>query len=183
MQSNKKEELVTLEEENRLPQNGKEGLLYGAIITVITCLVMSTLNIGTSFGRLDKEVLTIILKCIPIVFVIAMLLENFVVGRIAEKLAHKFSEPTDGFNANILFRILFTVTGMSICMTIIGDMVGHGISWGSFERFPSHWPRNFAVALWCELLVAQPPARFVMKKLHEQQERTLAIDAGAINFD
>ncbi|MER2128035.1 hypothetical protein [Solibacillus sp.] len=30
-------------------------------------------------------------------------------------------------------------------------------------------PRNFAIAFWIELLIAQPIARFAMKKLHQSQ--------------
>lgn len=183
MQSKKEEEPGTLKEENRLPKNDKEGLLYGVIIAGITCIIMSTINIATSFGKIDQEVILIILKSIPVIFIIAMLLENFVIGKIAEKLTHTFSDHSDGFNAQLLFRILFTVTGMSICMTFVGDMFGNGISWSSFGRFPSHWPRNFSLALWTELLIAQPPARFAMKKIHERQERLTLFNAGAIELD
>ena len=154
----------------RLPRNSKEGLLYGSIICIITVIVSLLLNIGTAFGRIDKEVLIIIIKMIPLLFVIAMALESLVIGKIAAKLVAKFTEPTDGFNTRILFNILFCVTGMSICMTIIGGMIGQGhLSLEPFKTFFSHWPRNFCVVLWCEILLAQPAARLVMKKLHQHQ--------------
>lgn len=159
-----------MKEEVRLPKNGKEGLLYGIIICTITVIIMTTMNISLQFKRLDGEVALLILKAIPIILIIAMLLESLIIGRIADRLVEKFSEPTDGFNAKILFNILFCVLGMSACMTIFGDMMGNGISLASFTRFPSHWPKNFCVALWCEILLAQPLARFAMRKLHSHQE-------------
>lgn len=144
---------------------------------------MSTVNISLEFGKLDTEVLLIILKSFPIIFIIAMLLEVLVFGRIAEKLVHIFSDTTDGFNAKILFTIFFTVIGMSLIMTIIGDMLGNGISLNSFAAL-SHWPRNFSIALFCELLIAQPPARFVMKTVHLRQENKLtAEDNSPMDFD
>lgn len=156
----------------RLPRNFKEGLLYGSIICVITVIIMLLLNVGTSFGRLDLEVLIIIIKMIPLIFIIAMLLESFVIGKIASKLVNKFTEPTDGFNARILFNILFCVTGMSASMTIIGGMIGMGkISLEPFYTFFAHWPRNFFVAFWCEILLAQPLARFVIKNIHKHKEK------------
>lgn len=156
----------------RLPRNLKEGLLYGSIICILTVIIMLLLNIGTSFGRLDSEVLFIIIKMVPLIFIIAMLLESFVVGKIASRLVNKFIEPTDGFNARILFNILFCVTGMSASMTIIGGMIGMGkLSLEPFYTFFAHWPRNFFVAFWCEILLAQPFARFVIKNIHRYKQK------------
>ena len=158
-------------------------MLYGLIICTITVLIMSTVNIGLEFGKLDTKVFMIILKSFPIILIIAMLLEVLVIGRIAEKLVHTFSDDTDGFNARILFTIFFTVIGMSLIMTFIGTMIGKGFNLSLFETL-SHWPRNFSIALFCELLIAQPPARFVMKKLHERQENsTITEDNSSIDFD
>ncbi|WP_245792755.1 DUF2798 domain-containing protein [Carnobacterium alterfunditum] len=169
--------------ENRLPHNAKEGMLYGIIICSITVLIMSTVNISLEFGKLDTEVLMIILKSFPIILIIAMLLEVLVFGRIAEKLVHIFSNDTDGFNAKTLFNILFTVIGMSLTMTVIGTMIGKGFTLASFKAL-SHWPRNFSIALFCELLIAQPPARLVMKKIHLRQESKLIVkDNSSIDFD
>ena len=185
LRDTKKKEFFIIKEvkENRLPQNAKEGMLYGAIICAITVIVMSTVNISLEFGKLDTEVLLIILKSLPIVWIIAMLLEVLVVGRIAEKLVHTFSDETDGFNAKTLFTIFFTVIGMSLIMTLIGNILGNGISLATLGSL-SHWPRNFCIALFCELLIAQPPARFVMKKLHSSQENsTIAEDNSSIDFD
>jgi len=54
---------------------------------------------------------------------------------------------------------------MSVCMTILGG-AGNGLSLEPLKTFPINWPRNFCVAIWCEILLAQPLARFAMKKLH-----------------
>ena len=35
------------------------------------------------------------------------------------------------------------------------------------------WPRNFAIAFAVEIFIAQPIARFVMKKMHEVQEKVV----------
>lgn len=160
-------------EETRLPRNGKEGLLYGGIIAFITALIMMMVNIGIAFGGLGKETWVAILKTLPFAWVIAMLVETLLVGRIAEKLVNKFTEPSDGFNTKILFNILFCVTGMSAIMTVVGGMLGHGFSLEPILTFPSIWPRNFCVALWCEILLAQPVARFAMKTLHKRQAKTI----------
>lgn len=153
--------------DNRLPHNGKESFLYGGLICLITVMVMLILNIGSSFGRIDIGVLREVLKLAPIVWLIAMIVEGLIVGKIADKLVTIFSDPADGFNARILFTILFCVTGMSSLMTIIGGWLGEGkICLEPFLTFFGHWPRNFFVAFWCEVLLAQPFARLVMKRIH-----------------
>lgn len=164
--------------ETRLPRNEKEGLLYGFIIALITSLVMITLNVSTEVGRIDGEVVLTILKSWPIMLVVAMLMEALVAGRIASRLLQRFSDPSDGFNAKILFTILFTVTVMSATLTIIASLIFGGLNMDAFTHWPEKWPRNFAVALWCEILIAQPPARFAMKKLHACQDRAAVATEG-----
>ena len=164
--------------EIRLPRNGKEGFLYGSIICIITVLIMLFLNIGTSVG-VNKKSILIILKLVPIIWIVAMLIESLFIGRLASKLVERFSEPTDGFNAKILFNILFCVTGMSLIMSVLGSMIGSGtISLDPLINLPSHWPRNFCVAFWCQILLAQPAARLVMKKLHKHQLKKFVKEGG-----
>lgn len=156
--------------EMRLPRNGKEGLLYGAIISTLTVLLMTSLNVVLSAGEFNHQVASDIAKAIPVFWVIVMIIEPVLIGRIAEKLAAKFTEPTDSFNARIIFRILFTVLGMSVCMTLIGDIIGNGFHPDWFEHFAANWPRNFTIVLIAETLAIQPIARYVMVMLHRSQD-------------
>ena len=168
-----------MNEETRLPRNGKEGLLYGAMICTMTVIFMTSLNVILAVGEFNQEIALSILKTIPIMWVIVMIIEPVIFGRIAEKLTKKFTAPTDSFNAKILFRILFTVLGMSMAMTFIGDIVGNGFSSEMFSHFLTNWPRNFLIVLIAESLVIQPIARFAMVKLHASQDRKKSSPAGA----
>ena len=99
-----------------------------------------------------------------------MLIETFLIGRISSKLVDIFTEPSDGFNTKTLFNILFCVTGMSITFTLIGTIINTGISQELIENFLKHWPRNFCIALWIEILLAQPLARNIMKQIHKERK-------------
>lgn len=167
-----------MNQENRLPRNGKEGALYGALICTMTVIFMTSLNIILAVGEFNQEVAVAILKTIPIMWIIVMIIEPVAIGRIAEKLVGKFTAPTDSFNSKIMFRILFTVLGMSIVMTLIGDIVGNGFSSEIFSRFLTNWPRNFLIVFAAESLVIQPIARFAMVKLHASQDRKQSSLAG-----
>lgn len=61
---------------------------------------------------------------------------------------------------------------LSLLLSIIGTWVGtKEITLEPFKNFLHIWPRNFGVAFWIELLIAQPIARIVMRKLHQSQAR------------
>lgn len=161
-----------MKQDTRLPRNGKEGALYGAIICTLTVLFMVSLNVILTAGEFNQDAVLTIIKLAPIFWIIAMIIEPVIIGRIAEKLVGKFTEPTDSFNAKILFRILFTVLGMSICMTLIADIIiGNGFSPEIFSNFLMNWPRNFIIVLVAESLVIQPIARLAMVKLHASQDK------------
>lgn len=155
----------------KLPKNQKEGFIFGSIICVITVIIMLLLNISTSAG-ISKTSIINILKLIPIMWIIAMIIENVLVGKIASFLVDKFTSETDSYNAKNLFNILFCVCGMSLLMSIIGNVVGTGDIVSAVTSLPTHWPRNFCVAFWCQILLAQPVARLVMKKIHLYNMKT-----------
>lgn len=157
--------------EKCMPRNGKEGLIYGGVICALTCSFMATMNICIGMGGMSREAIVISLKSFPLVFIIAMILEGLIVGKIAEKLVNVFSSPKDSFNAHILFRTFFTVIGMSIIMTNVGGVLASGFSLEVIKHFPIAWPRNFCVVIFLELLIVQPIARNVMRIMHEIQEK------------
>ena len=156
--------------EKRLPHNGKEGLLYGGLISTMTVLFMTSFSVIYFAGEFNADIAWSIAKMVPIMWIIVMIIEPVIFGRLAETLTAKLTKPTDSFNAKILFRILFTVLGMSAAMTLIGDLVGNGFHPELFSNWLANWPRNFVIVLIAESLVIQPIARFAMVKLHEVQD-------------
>ncbi|PAV31614.1 hypothetical protein CIL05_02865 [Virgibacillus profundi] len=158
-----------MHEETRLPRNGKEFILFLAIISVLSVNIIAPIIMGFEFG-FKKETYVNTLQVIPFVWICVILLVTLVANPIVSKLVPKFVKPTDGFNARILFNILFSVTILSILLTVIGSWIGmREISLEPIQTFFYAWPRNFFIAFWVEMLIAQPIARFAMKKLHESQ--------------
>ena len=166
--------------EKRLPQTPKEGLLYGALISSMTVLFMTSFSIIYFACKFNRDIAFTILKTLPIMWIIVMIIEPAIFGRLAEALTAKFTKPTDSFNSKILFRILFTVLGMSAAMTFIGDLVGNGFHSELFSNWLTNWPRNFVIVLIAESLVIQPLARFVMVKLHESKDKKAELFAKTV---
>jgi len=164
--------MVNIHEETRLPRGGKEFILFLAIISIISVNTIAPLIMAFKFG-FNKDVYFDTLQVIPFVWICVILLVPFVVNPIVTKLVKKSAGPTDGFNARVLFTILFSVS--IILLTIIGSWIGMGeISLEPFRTFFYDWPRNFFIAFWIEMLIAQPIARLAMKKLHASQARKTA---------
>lgn len=158
-----------MHKEARLPQNAKEGIIFLLIISIISVNTIAPMIVGLERG-FSKDVYLDTLKIIPFMWVIVVLLVRLVSGPIVGKVLPKFVGKTDGFNARILLNTLLNVTVLSICLSIIGTWVGTGeVNLEPFTNFFHIWPRNFGVAFWIELLIAQPIARFVMKKMHARQ--------------
>ncbi|MGP4039866.1 hypothetical protein ACTWP4_08180 [Gracilibacillus sp. D59] len=156
--------------EKRLPRNGKEGIIFLLIISIISVNTIAPIIMGLELG-FSNEVYVETLKIIPFMWVIVVVLVSLVAEPVVGKVMPKLIEQTDGFNARVLLNILLHVTVLSILLTIIGNWVGtKQISVEPFQNFFHAWPRNFGVAFWIELLIAQPIARFAMKKLHERQD-------------
>ncbi|MFP7296900.1 hypothetical protein [Neobacillus niacini] len=162
--------------DDRLPQSPKEGILFMLIISIISVNTIAPIIMGLEFG-FSKENYLETLKVIPIMWIIVIILVRLVTGPLVGKLMPKFTGITDGFNARVLLNILLNVTVLSILLTIIGTWVGtKQISLEPFQNFFHSWFRNFGVAFWIELLLAQPIARFAMKKLHSYQAHKVMAD-------
>lgn len=158
-----------MHEETRLPRNGKEFILFLAIISIISVNIIAPLIMGFEFG-FTKETYMETLQVIPFVWIAVVLLVNLVANPLVSKLLPKFVGPTDGFNARVLFNIVFSVTILSILLTVIGSWIGmREISMEPIHNFFYIWPRNWFISFWVEALIAQPIARFAMKKLHARQ--------------
>ncbi|WP_339824993.1 hypothetical protein NST45_04430 [Paenibacillus sp. FSL R7-0163] len=157
--------------DKRLPRNGKEGILFLLIISIISVNTIAPIIVGLERG-FSKEVYIDTLKVIPFMWMIVVLSVRLVAGPIVGKVMPKFMGQTDGFNARILLNTLLNVTVLSILLSIIGTWVGtKQINLDPLKNFLHIWPRNFGIAFWIELLVAQPIARFAMKTLHARQDR------------
>ena len=163
--------------EDRLPQNAKEGILFLLIISIISVNTIAPIIMGLELG-FSKENYIETLKIMPIMWVIVVLLVRLVAGPVVGKVMPKFVGQSDGFNARVLLDTFLNVTVLSLLLTIIGTWVGmKQISLAPFKNFIHIWPRNFGVAFWIELIIAQPIARFAMKKIHARQAR----QAGSVN--
>lgn len=163
-------------EELRFPRNAREGLLYGGLIAAITGYVMMTFNMVKSSGYVDADMIADTVIALPLLWVAIMLIMSLFVGRVSDAVVRRVLSPSDSANVRIVANIVVCVSLMSVIMTAVGPAVGSipggFLNLSGFEDWLSNWPVNFCVAFWVEMLLAQPLARTVMKRMHIRQTRT-----------
>lgn len=153
----------------KLPRNKKEFALFMAVISIISVNIIAPLITGFEVG-FSLNIWADTLKVIPIIW-IAVIALVLITHKPAEWLTARIIKEGDSFGAHMIINILCTVFLMSIFMTVIGSWIGmRHISMGPIQMFFYKWPRNAAISFIIEAFVAQPIARFVMLKLHQNTD-------------
>ncbi len=150
----------------KLPRNKKEFALFMAVISIISVNIIAPLITCFEMG-FHMYVWKNTLAIIPFVWlsVISLVLLTY---KPAEWLTSKIVKKGDSFSSHITVNILCTVFLMSIFLTIIGTWIGtKSMSMEPIKMFFYKWPRNFAISFFVEACIAQPIARFVMVKIHQ----------------
>lgn len=159
----------------RLPWNGREGFVYGGTISLISCFLMIFFNICRNYDGINLDNLVVTLECLPFSWTVVMIVMTLFAGKFADWVVNRFTEPTDSFNTKILFNIMGCGLVMSVVMTLVGPTISSCImgnpNLNAFANWPSNWPVNFAISLWIEILIAQPFARGLMRRIHERKLR------------
>ena len=168
--------------EYRLPWSAREGIVYGCIIAALSSLIIGGYNVYDIMGYTPDrfwEFLKGYLVTWPVMFLTAFVLASTVVSRIANRVVRRYIGPEDSTNAYICFNIIVNVLLMSVILSFLGGAVGQTVGYlqggpvpdlaGLAENWPRIWPRNFCIAFWVEMLIAQPAARTAMVWIHTRR--------------
>jgi len=94
-------------------------------------------------------------------FFIALILDIFIVGKLAKKLAFriighfKIEKPV----GRILIIVFSIVSGMVLCMSLFGSVMAAGFTGEALKLYPLILIRNFIMALPLNILVVSPLVR------------------------
>ncbi|PFA63043.1 hypothetical protein CN378_18575 [Bacillus sp. AFS015802] len=156
-----------------MPTTKKENLYFGMMMCAGMVVVMTLYNLLIN-GLIGTVSLEGILAQLISGFVVAFLLEVFIVGPVAHKMV--FSLPFDKSNGLyvILFTSLFMVVGMVSLMSLFGLGTAYffnGIgNEPILESYLSIASKNFIFALPLQLVIMGPLIRFVFGRLVKRQE-------------
>ena len=153
----------------KLPRGKREFTLFLVTLSIISMNIIAPLI--TCFEMdFSMESLAHVFPIMPILWpcVIATVLVTY---KPAAFLTSRLTQKGDSFHAVITLNIMCTVFLMSIILTIVGTWVGNReITTEPIVNFFYKWPRNYAISLAVEILIAQPIARRVMLGLHKYRD-------------
>lgn len=149
-------------------KNKKEQLVFTTLTCACMVLGMSIYNVLLMNGFTSNVFVDVAIGFVP-AFIVGLLLDIFVVGKISKSFVSKFVKQGDPLIKKILFMSFFMVTGMVLLMSFYGAIMNVGIS----SELPSAYIRgvgfNFIAALPLQLLIVGPIVRLIFVKIYSEK--------------
>lgn len=140
------------------------------IFTLMMCfcmvLGMTIYNMILNEG-FHSNLLNNLLKDFWLGFIVALLLDIFIVGKLAKPIAFKILKPNkETKQVKIILAISSCmVIGMVLFMSMFGAIIAAGFNIDALKLYPLCILRNFVVALPLNLLIVSPIVRFSFTKI------------------
>lgn len=149
-----------------MPKTKFQDFIYTIIMVIVMVYAMVFYNIINMEGPTNKAFL-LALKELPIMGVIAFLLEFFIIGKLANKITLKFMDfKTDKPIFIILSMSCIIVAFMCPIMSLIGSLL---LNYNGLNNIIINWLsltiKNFPMALFWQIFYAGPFVRFIFKKI------------------
>ncbi|MCL6604420.1 MAG: DUF2798 domain-containing protein [Paenibacillus sp.] len=144
--------------------NKKEALIFTTIMCALMVLGMSIYNMILLEGLSSSLFKNVAIGYLP-AFIIALILDVFIVGKIAKGIAHRLVKDTDPMYKKILLISSLMVTGMVLFMSFYGAVIHVGFTADLPMAYLSAVGKNFICALPLQLLLVGPLTRFIFIKV------------------
>ena len=150
-----------------MPKNKFQDAVFTVIMVIVMVYAMVCYNISTNMGGLSNEVFLMALKELPLMGVIAFILEFFLIGKLAQKIALKLLDPKK------TPPILSTVIVCFMCpiMSFFGSIF---FNYEGMENIIAKWLQiavlNFPMALCWQIFYAGPFVRFIFRKIFKEKK-------------
>ncbi|MDN5410568.1 MAG: DUF2798 domain-containing protein [Lactococcus sp.] len=151
-----------------MPTNKKEGIIFTVMMCSLMVIGMSTYNLWV---HNSLDIIELAIGFIP-GFIVAFVLDVFIVGVVAKKLAFKLP-----INKNSKFQLIITISalmviGMVTFMSVFGLIMNGNISDITFSDYLQAWKTNIVMALPLQLLIVGPVSRQVLSVIQRQSNLT-----------
>lgn len=144
-----------------MPKNKFQDVIFTIIMAASMVYGMVVYNIALDMGGVSGETFLAALQELPIMVPIAFVLEFFIVGKIARKLAFSVMKPDD--------RPQFITYAISICICCIMCPIMSFIAMMLFKDTKSFgiwiqtWGMNFPMAILFQMFYCGPLVRLIFR--------------------
>ena len=152
-----------------MPKTLPERIFFTILLATIMVYGMIVYNVALNTGGVTNATFAMALSELPIMTVVACVLEFFVVEKLATRLAFMFMRPTD--------RPQFITYAISLMIICIMCPVMSLVATVLFKENPSFgtwvhtWGCNMPMALCWQMLYCGPLARFIFRLLFRRGEK------------
>ena len=154
-----------------MPKTKLQDFVYTIIMVIVMVYAMIAYNVAIGMGGMNNSVFLISLGELPIMGVIAFLLEFFFVGKVTKNIAFKVIDPK---KTQPIFIILI-ISSLIVCFMcpIMSFFATVLFNFSGIENLISTWlqitVRNFPMALCWQIFYAGPFVRFIFRKIFAKQ--------------
>lgn len=145
-------------------RNKKEAILFTFIMCALMVLGMSIYNVVLMEGWSGSVIKDVLIGYLP-AFIVAFILDVFVVGKVAKGIAYKLVKDNDPMIKKIMLISFFMVTGMVLFMSFYGAVLHVGFSAELPMAYLSAIGKNFIFALPLQIILVGPLTRFIFVKI------------------
>lgn len=147
-------------------RNRKEALVFTSIMCFFMVLVMCFYNVLLAEGFSGGVAGKVAQAFLP-ALAVALILDVFIVGKIAKGVAGRILRNNNSTVLKILTISFFMVCGMALCMSLFGTVTHYGFDDQLLSRWLPSFGLNFIFALPLQLLLVGPLTRFLFMKLYQ----------------
>ena len=154
-----------------MPETKFQDFVYTLIMAFLMVYVMVCYNISIHTGGLSNFVFIEAFKELPFMWIVAIILEFFLIGKIAHKLTFKVLDPKKTPSIIISYGIsIVIVSFMCPIMSLIATIF---INKPSLDIFISSWLQSmvlsFPMAMCFQLFYAGPFVRFIFNLIFKNK--------------
>jgi hypothetical protein len=154
-----------------MPKTKFQDFIYTIIMVIVMVYGMICYNVAINMGGMSNQVFVIALGELPIMGLIAFLLEFLFVGKLSKKIAFKLVNPAQDRPIFVTLAIsAIIVCIMCPVMSFFGSIL---FSFSEIKNVIAKWLQtfviNFPMALCFQIFYAGPFVRFIFRKLFPQK--------------
>lgn len=149
-----------------MPKTKFQDLIYTIIMVIVMVYAMVFYNIISIEGP-SNQAFIMAFKELPIMGLIAFILEFFLIGKIAQKLALRLVNPKEDKPIMMILAVSSIIVAfMCPTMSLIGSLL---FNFNGFENIIINWLtltiKNFPMALFWQIFYAGPFVRLIFRHI------------------
>ncbi len=154
-----------------MPQTKFQDVVYTIIMVCVMVYAMVCYNVAIDMGGLSNEVFLIALHELPIMGAIGFILEFFIVGNLAKKLAFRFVDPAK----DRPIVMILSISAMIVCLMcpIMSFIASVLFNYNGASNIIANWLKitvvNFPMAMCFQIFYAGPFVRLIFRNIFKKQ--------------